>query len=173
MADLTAFDIIVLLLVCGGAVRGFMKGFVEEVISLAAWVAAIVAVRLFHAPLTGWLEGRMGDGGAAMLAFVLLFGGLFMAGRFAARQLGQRSRKSLVGAFDRGLGAGFGALKGLLVATLAFMLVTLAYDIITPGDRPGWLVNSRSYVALSASAAAASKVIDERKRAAAEAAPAP
>ena len=38
---MTALDVFVFLLLIGGAAIGFVRGFVHEVMSLAAWVVAI------------------------------------------------------------------------------------------------------------------------------------
>ena len=158
-------DIIVLALVGGFAVLGFMRGLVQEVTTLLAWVLAIAAVRFFHPVVTDLVAGWVGTaGGAAMLAFVLLFGAVFVLTKWGSRAMGQRSRASIVGGFDRGLGAGFGAVKGLLVATIGFMIATLLYDIgYGNAQRPAWLTDSRSYPALSATSQAMSKVIAERR----------
>lgn len=171
MGNLTALDIVVLVLVGGSAVLGFSRGLVQEVTSLLAWILAIAAVRFFHPLATDLLSGWMGSGGgAAMLAFVLLFGGVFALTKWGSRAMGQRSRASLVGGFDRGLGAGFGAVKGLIIATIGFMLVTLLYDIgYGNAQRPAWVTDSRTYPALSATSGALSKVIAERRAAAREA----
>ena len=171
MGSLTALDIIVLTLVGGGAVLGFSRGLVQEVTTLLAWVLAIAAVRFFHPLVTDLLAGWVGtEGGAAMLAFVLLFGGVFVLAKWGSRAMGQRSRASLVGGFDRGLGAGFGAVKGLLIATIGFMVVTLLYDIgYGNAQRPAWMTDSRTYPALNATSAAMSKVIAERRAEAREA----
>lgn len=165
MGSLTALDIFVLTLVGGGAILGFARGLVQEVTSLLAWVLAILAVRFFHPFVTDLVSGWVGtEGGAAVLAFVLLFGGVFALAKWGSRTMGQRSRASLVGGFDRGLGAGFGAVKGLIAASLLFMLATLLYGI-GYGDtqRPAWMTDSRSYPALNATSAAMSKVIAERR----------
>lgn len=171
MGSLTALDIVVLVLVLGGAVLGFARGLVQEVTSLLAWILAILAVRFFHATLTGLLADYVGTpGGAAMLAFVLLFGGVFAIAKWGSRAMGQRSRASLVGGFDRGLGAGFGAVKGLALATVLFMGVMLLYDIgYGNAQRPAWMSDSRTYPALSATSAALSKVIADRRAEAREA----
>lgn len=171
MGSLTALDIVVLVLVGGGAVLGFSRGLVQEVTTLLAWVLAIAAVRFFHPLITDLLAGWVGtEGGAAALAFVLLFGGVFAFAKWGSRAMGQRSRASLVGGFDRGLGAGFGAVKGLLIASIGFMLVTLLYDIgYGNAQRPAWMTDSRSYPALSATSAAMSKVIAARRAEAREA----
>ena len=124
-----------------------MRGLVQEVTSLLAWVLAIAAVRFGHPLVTDFLEAWVGtEGGAAVLAFVLLFGGVFSVAKWGSRAMGQRSRASLVGGFDRGLGAGFGAVKGLMIATIGFMLVTLLYDIgYGDAQKPAWMTDSRSY----------------------------
>jgi len=163
---MTSLDMAVMLVVGGGAILGFLRGLVQEVTSLIAWLAAIVAVRLFHAPVTDLLAGYVGTpGAAAVLGYTILFGGVFMAGKWASRAMGLRARASFVGGFDRGLGAGFGAIKGLLAATLLFMLASLIYDIGYGGhaDRPQWMTDSRVYPALSATSGALSTVIATRR----------
>src|SRR3546814_7814519 len=80
-----------------------------ETLSLIAWVLAIFAIRMLHAPVTEWLAKPVGtQSGAAVLAFALVFGITFLAGKFLARALGDRPRKSILGPVDRVLGLGFG-----------------------------------------------------------------
>ena len=80
---MTALDIIVILLVGGGAVMGGLRGFVTEVLSLFAWVLAILAVKFFHTPLSDMLTGPVGNGaGAATLAF-LTYNFLFLQPRYS------------------------------------------------------------------------------------------
>ena len=59
----------------------------------------------------------------------------------------------MLGPFDRLLGGGFGALKGLLGATLFFLLANLATDMVygPQADRPQWMTKSRTYPLLNAS----------------------
>lgn len=171
---MTSLDMAVMLMVSGGAILGFMRGLAQEVTSLIAWVLAIAAVHLLHAPVTEILAAQVGTpGAAALLGYTLLFGTVFLLGKWASRATGQRARASIVGGVDRGLGAGFGAIKGLLVATLLFMLASLIYDLGFGGDaeRPTWMTDSRTYPALSATAAALSDVIAERRETRNDAAP--
>ena len=51
MSSLTALDMIVLVLIVGGAIFGVMRGFVGEVISLGTWVVAIFALKFFFTPV--------------------------------------------------------------------------------------------------------------------------
>src|SRR3954454_23553662 len=151
---MTALDIIVLLLVGGGLVTGWFKGFVGEVLSLAAWIVAIVFLKLFHSPATAMLEGPVGTrSGAAVLAFALVFGLVFLAGKLVARRVGGGVKRSVIGPIDRILGAGFGALKGLIGATLLYLGANLVYDTIygRASPRPDWMAHSRTYPLLYAS----------------------
>jgi membrane protein required for colicin V production len=151
---LSALDVVVVLLVGAGLVFGFLRGFVAEILSLFAWLAAIVALRYFHGPLEKALEGVVGTvSGASVLAFAIVFGLVFVGGKLASRRLGERVRRSIVGPIDRVLGAGFGALKGLLGATLLFLALSLVYDTIwsRAAPRPEWLTSSRTYPLLRAS----------------------
>lgn len=153
---MTAFDIIVLTLLAGGAVLGFKNGFVHAAVSLLAWVAGIFALRLFHAPVTAALKEPVGnDSGAAALALVGLYLGVYLAGKLIATGLRARTRKSVLGPIDRVLGFGFGALKGLIAATLAYLLITILQDIIWPGEgQAEWMTDSRTFPLLNASGTA-------------------
>src|SRR3546814_15722403 len=95
-----------------------------------------------------------------MLAFVLLFGGVFAIAKWGSRAMGQRSRASLVGGFDRRLGAGFGAVKGLALATVLFMGATQLHDIAHGNTaRPAWMTAHPNQPALNAARQAPSKSI--------------
>jgi membrane protein required for colicin V production len=163
---MTALDIIVLLLVGGGLLLGFMRGFITEVLSLLAWVAAIVALKLFHDPATAALTGMVGTrAGAAVLAFALVFGVTFIAGKLVARRIGGATKKSVVGPIDRILGGGFGALKGLIGATLLYLASNLVYDTIygRTAERPEWMQQSRTYPLLHASGRAIVDFVEARR----------
>ncbi len=164
MGSLTALDVITLLLVGGGLVAGFVRGFAFEVLSLFAWVAAIIALRLFHTPVTEVLRGPVGAG-AAVLAFALVFGIVFIAGKLLARRIGGAAKRSVVGPIDRVLGGGFGALKGLIGATLLYLGATLVYDTVygRTAPRPQWMQDSRTYPLLHASGDAMLQYIEARR----------
>lgn len=162
---MTALDIAVLLVIGWTSVRGTMRGFVAEVIGIAGLFAGMVALRLFHAPVTDMLTGLIGtSGGASILAFFIVFGGIFGVAKLIAGQLGKSSRASLLGPVDRALGFGLGGLKGLLVATVAFMLCTLFYNTLYGASerRPDWMRTAHVFPLLSASGLAMSAWLEER-----------
>lgn len=168
---MTALDVIVLLLVGWNLVRGAMKGFVGEVLSLAAVIVAIVFLKLLHTPATNALEGAVGTrSGAAVLAFALVFGLVFLAGKLVAHRVGGGVKRSVIGPVDRVLGAGFGTLKGIILATLLYLAANLVYDTIwgAQAERPAWMANSRTYPLLYASGRAIVDFVEWRRGAPAE-----
>jgi membrane protein required for colicin V production len=152
----TALDVFVFLLLTGGAAVGFVRGFVHELISLFAWIIAIAMLKLFHGQLWSGIENSFhtNAAAAAVLAFAILFIPSFLVVKLLARSLGGRTRRhAVLGPFDRVLGGGFGALKGLLGATLFFLLANLATDMVygPQAERPQWMAKSRTYPLLNAS----------------------
>ncbi|SLJ88226.1 CvpA family protein [Novosphingobium mathurense] len=163
---MSGFDIVVLLFVGVGAITGFFRGFVQEILTLAAWIFAIFAIRMFHTQVTEVLEPYVGEGsGSAILAFALLLLGPYVAVRLVARWAGSKSRGSLLGPIDRVLGFGFGAVKGVIIVVLAFSVLVLGYDTVWGvAGRPEWIVTARSYPFVNASSEAMVKMINERRR---------
>jgi membrane protein required for colicin V production len=164
---MSALDIFVIVLLGGGAMIGLVRGLVHELLSLMAWVVAILMLRLFHSPISASLTEPVGTAtGAAVLAFILLFLPSFLFMKLVARSLGRKSRQSILGPFDRVLGGGFGMVKGLLAATLFFLLANLATDVIYGPDanRPDWMRKSRAYSLLNASGTAVVDWVETRRK---------
>ena len=165
---MTALDVFVFLLLIGGAAVGFVRGFVHEVISLVAWIVSVAMLKLFHTQLWGGLENSFGfsAASAAVLAFAILFVPSFILVKLVARSIGGRTRRhAMLGPFDRVLGGGFGALKGLLGVTLFFLLANLATDMVygAQADRPEWMTKSRTYPLLNASGRAIVDWVEARR----------
>lgn len=163
---MTGFDIIVLVIVGVAAIGGFARGFIQEVLSLLAWVLAVFAIRYLHTDLTEFLLGYLGSpNSAAILAFALLLLIPYAAMKVIAGNIGKASRKSVIGPIDRVLGFGFGAVKGAIVVVMAFSILVLGYDTVWgPDGRPGWMTTARTYPFVNASADALVQLIGERQR---------
>ena len=164
---MTALDIFVILLLGGAALIGFVRGLTHEVLSLLAWVAGIAALKLFHSPLQERLIGVVDTSAAAsVLAFALLFLPAYIAVKLFARAVGGKARRSVLGPVDRLLGGGFGMLKGLIGATLFFLLANLATDMVygANADRPEWMTKSRTYPLLNATGRAVVDWVEARRK---------
>ncbi|MCW1383379.1 CvpA family protein [Novosphingobium sp. KCTC 2891] len=169
---MTGFDYVVFLIVAVGAIGGFFRGFVEEVLSLAAWCAALFAVRYLHEPLTLWLAPHLSnETGAGVLAFALLLVVPTLLTRFIARHVGRASRASMLGPIDRLLGFGFGAVKGFIIVVLGFSVVVFGYDVVWGvSGRPAWISQGRTYPFLNAASEELMTMIADRRAEAAKAA---
>ena len=162
---MTGFDFLVLLIVGIAAVGGFLRGFLQEVLSLAAWVLAAFAIRFLHTPLTLALQDHIGrDVTTSLLSFALLLLIPYAAMKVIANNVGKASHDSLLGPVDRVLGFGFGALKGSVIVVIAFSLLVLGYDTVwSYKGRPSWITTARSYELVDASSRALVEMLAERR----------
>lgn len=168
---MTGFDIAVLVLVGLGAITGFMRGFVQEILALAAWVIALFTIHNMHTPLSAALVKYVGnESSATVLAFALLLLVPYAIVKLIANRMGEASRESVLGPIDRLLGFGFGAVKGMVITVLAFSVLVLGYDTVWGiGGRPDWITQARSYPFVNASSESLVEMIAERRKDAAEA----
>ncbi|WP_394269069.1 CvpA family protein [Qipengyuania sp.] len=162
---MTGFDLIVLLIVGLTAVGGFLRGFVQEILSLAAWILAACAIRFLHTDLTLAMQGYLGQGVAtSVLAFALLLLIPYAAMKLIATNVGRVSRDSMLGPIDRVLGFGFGALKGFVIVVIGFSLLVLGYDPVWDyRGRPNWMTTARSYELIDGASRALVEVLAERR----------
>ena len=166
MAALTAFDIVVGIIVVLAALAGLARGFVGEIVSLLAWVAGIVAVRFFYTPVKAMTAGLTGtESGGAILAFVAVFLVAFIIVRIIGGKISAGTKASIIGPVDRVLGLGFGAAKGVLGAALLFLLVNLTFDTVDPGESsPEWITTARTAPTLAMVSKALVDFVEEHRR---------
>ncbi|MEQ8411948.1 MAG: CvpA family protein [Erythrobacter sp.] len=164
---MTGFDIIVFIVVGVAAIGGFLRGLVQEVLSLAAWILAAFSVYYLHTPLTQALrEWYDAEPATPILAFALLLLIPYAAMKVIASNAGEASRGSILGPIDRVLGFGFGAVKGALIMVFAFSVLVLGFDTIWGfKGRPTWITTARTYPAADAFSQALVQMIDERRAA--------
>ena len=162
---MSIFDILVLVIVGVAAVGGFLRGFVQEVLSLAAWVLAVLAIRALHTDLYQFILEQSGDETTSgLLAFALLLLIPYAGMKLIAGRLGESSRTSMLGPIDRVLGFGFGAIKGSVVAVLAFSILVLGYDTVWGYQgRPVWMTTARTYPVINAASKNMVELIAERR----------
>jgi membrane protein required for colicin V production len=149
---MAGLDIIVIVIVGVAAIGGFMRGLVQEVLSLASWVFAALAVHFLHPTLTPAISGFLNsDRITPVFAFVLLLLIPYAAMKLIAGNVSEASDGAILGPIDRVLGFGFGGVKGALIAVFAFSVLALGYDD-TWGfkGRPNWITTARTYPAADA-----------------------
>jgi len=162
---MTGFDIIVLLLIGIGAIGGFLRGFVEEVLSLLAWILTLFVIYTLHTPVTAWMMQYIASSvTASVVAFAALLIVPYAAVKLIASWVGNASRSSILGPIDRVLGFGFGALKGMIIAVLAFSILALGYDTVWGvTGRPTWITTARTYPFINTATDELVQMIRERR----------
>lgn len=162
---MTGFDIIVLIVVGVAAIGGFLRGLVQEVLSLAAWFLAAFAIYYLHTPLTEGLSEYLDSTvTTAILAFSLLLLIPYAAMKVIANNVGEASRGSVLGPIDRVLGFGFGAIKGALIVVFAFSVLALGFDTAWGfKGRPTWITTAKTYPAVDAFSRQLVSIIAERR----------
>jgi membrane protein required for colicin V production len=100
-----------------------------------------------------------------VLAFAILLLIPYAIVKLLASRLGAASRESALGPIDRVLGFGFGSVKGVLIAVIAFSVLVLGYDTVWGANgRPDWISQSRSYPFIDAASREMVEILAERRQ---------
>lgn len=126
-------DIVILAFFVWGAVSGFMKGFIKQLATLLGIIVGLLAAKALYSMVAEQYLSKVTDSAtiAQILAFVLIWIGMPLLFALFAAILTRAMEAISLGWLNRMLGAGLGALKFLLVASL---LVT-AFEFIDSDNR--------------------------------------
>ncbi len=128
-------DITIIGIILVSTVISLFRGFVREILSLAAWLVAFWAAATFVGPAAALLEDYISIPTARMvLAFIGVLVVALLACGLINHLIGKLIEKTGLTATDRMLGALFGVLRG---AALVLIAVLLAGLTTLPGA-PWW-----------------------------------
>lgn len=99
------------------AIYGAYRGSIRQIGSVAAFLLAFLAARLFSGHITSLFECP------PMLSYVLVFAAVFIAVAFLARVLRLTVKMLLLGPIDRLFGLLIGAAKWMLLTSLLLNLI--------------------------------------------------
>lgn len=126
---MSILDIIVLLIVVLGVVRGLMAGFIKTLFSLGAWLLAFAAGKWGAWLIAPWIPlGADNPGVRYFAAFVVVFLAVLIGVLLVGHALGALVRAVGLGSADTVLGGALGLLRGLAILiglTLAAGLTSL------------------------------------------------
>jgi membrane protein required for colicin V production len=134
---LTAFDLAALAVIGLSVLIGFLRGVVKETLTIATWLGAGV-IAFFAFPYARELARRtietpwMADAAALCVVFVVPL----IALKVAAEVVADHIPGGTLGTVDRFVGAAFGAARGALVVSLAYLGLTI---LVAPEDHPEWV----------------------------------
>lgn len=167
--DANIVDIAVIAVLLLSGLFAMMRGFVQEVLSVAGWIGAAL-VALYGLPEARPIAQKyissptMADVAAGGVLFLVTLVVLSIITHFIAKQV----RGSMLSHLDRSLGFVFGLARGALIACLAFLLALFLYTP-EPGSKkeaegaalPSWLTAAKSRPYLERGAIVISSVLPE------------
>jgi membrane protein required for colicin V production len=143
---ITLLDIILLVVMLVSGLLAMIRGFMREILSIAAWaIAAIATIYLYSRLLPTAKQYFNND----IVAAAAVIGGVFIVTLIVVSVLTVRVSDvildSRVGALDRTLGFLFGLGRGLIIVVVAFLF----FDWLVPTkSQPEWVRSAKSKVVL-------------------------
>lgn len=132
---MNAIDIIILGILLISTAISFMRGFVREVLSLLAWIAAMWIAVAFSPQVSVLIDDQIAN---ESIRLVVAFLGLFIATLIVASLtntlLGQLVKKTGLSGTDRMVGLIFGLARGGVIVAV----IVLVVGITTIPQEPWW-----------------------------------
>jgi|APDOM4702015159_1054818.scaffolds.fasta_scaffold00499_5 membrane protein required for colicin V production len=124
-------DIMVLALLAWGAIAGYIKGFLTQLISFGAVFLGIYLAFLF----SDWIAVFVSDNfkvsvrWSIVVASFVIFVGVFILLHLASRLISQAFKDTSVGTINRVLGLAFGLLKSFLLVCAGLWILSAFNDV--------------------------------------------
>jgi membrane protein required for colicin V production len=144
---ITLLDIILLAVMLISGLLAMIRGFMREVLSIAAWIAAALATLYLFNRLLPLAQQYFNND---MVAKAAVIGGVFLGTLLIVSIITVRVSDmildSRIGALDRTLGFLFGLARGLIIVVVAFLF----FDWLVPQkSQPTWVTGAKSRVVLA------------------------
>ena len=134
-------DYVLLLILLYSVVTAFRKGLTREIVGLVSVVLGLLLGSWFYGSASALLEPYVSSPTASKLGgFFLVFFGVVLAGSLLSFVLGKFLHVTGLSFFDHVLGAGFGLIRGGLIA-VALIMGIMAFS--QDGKAPSSVKNSR------------------------------
>jgi membrane protein required for colicin V production len=118
-------DTAVVTLVLLSGLIGLFRGFVREVLGIGSWALALFVSLYSHAAMFSFWSKRMeSDTLAHVTAFGVVFISILSIALIITDRISDRIGEGALNSVDRTFGFGFGALRGVVIVCLLFMLIT-------------------------------------------------
>jgi membrane protein required for colicin V production len=141
--SINVLDMVAIAVLILSATLAFFRGFVHEVLSITAWVGAALAA-LYGLPYVRPKAHELisipvvADAAAAIVLFLVVL--LILS--IITRAISKRVQDSTLNSLDRSLGFLFGLLRGAVILSLAY--VVMSWAVPDPQARPDWIRTARS-----------------------------
>ncbi|HTQ84556.1 MAG TPA: CvpA family protein [Pseudolabrys sp.] len=143
---ITWLDLILLLVMLVSGLLAMIRGFMREVLSIAAWgIAALVTLYSYARVLPTVKQYFASESVATAATVVGIFLGTLLIVSILTVRISDLILDSRVGALDRTLGFLFGLGRGLLIVVVAYLF----FDWLVPArSQPDWVRDAKSKVVI-------------------------
>jgi membrane protein required for colicin V production len=143
---ITLLDIGLLAVMLVSGLLAMVRGFMREVLSIAAWgTAALVTLFAFNKLLPTAKTYFNNDTVASIVVVAGVFIGTLIVVSIITVRISDMILDSRIGALDRTLGFLFGLARGLLIVVVAFLFFTW---LVQDKQQPDWVTGAKSRVVL-------------------------
>ena len=143
---ITILDLVLLGVMLISGLLAMVRGFMREILSIAAWgAAAIVTLYSFSKLLPTAKTYFNNDTVASVVVVVGVFIGTLIVVSVITVRISDMILDSRIGALDRTLGFLFGLARGLLIVVVAFLFFTW---LVPDKQRPDWVNGAKSLTVL-------------------------
>jgi membrane protein required for colicin V production len=143
---ITLLDIFLLVVMMVSGLLAMIRGFMREVLSIAAWVAAAGATLYLFNKLVPYAQQYFNN---EMVAKASVVGGVFLLTLIVVSvvtvRISDMVLDSRIGALDRTLGFLFGLARGLVIVVVAFLFFSW---LVPEKSQPDWVKTAKSRVVL-------------------------
>jgi membrane protein required for colicin V production len=143
---ITLLDIIVLAVMLLSGLLAMIRGFMREILSIAAWGAAALTTLYAFSKLLPIAKTYFNNDTVATIAVVAgVFVGTLIVVSIVTVRISDMILDSRIGALDRTLGFLFGLARGLLIIVVAFQFFIW---LVPEKQQPDWVSSAKSRVVL-------------------------
>ncbi len=144
---ITLLDIILLAIMLLSGLLAMIRGFMREILSIAAWAAAAIATLYFYPRLLPMAKQYFTSDMVATGAVIAgVFLGTLIITSIITVRISDMVLDSRIGALDRTLGFLFGLGRGLLIVVVAFMFFAW---LVPEKSQPEWVRSAKSRTVLT------------------------
>src|SRR5260370_146529 len=145
---ITILDLVLLAVMLISGLLAMVRGFMREILSIAAWGAAALVTLYAYSKLLPTAKTYFNNDTVASIVVVAgVFVGTLIVVSIITVRISDMILDSRIGALDRTLGFLFGLGRGLLIVVVAFLFFSWLVPDTQP---PEWATNAKTRVVLQA-----------------------
>ena len=143
---ITILDLVLLAVMLISGLLAMVRGFMREILSIAAWGAAALVTLYSYQKLLPTAKTYFNNDTVASVAVIAgVFIGTLIVVSIITVRISDMILDSRIGALDRTLGFLFGLARGLLIVVVAFLFFAW---LVPAKQRPDWVSNAKSLTML-------------------------